>query len=176
MPKAKRLRSTKPAKKRIALKATGRKRLSPTRVQRKRNAARLDKAVGYHVPKLSEVVGKKGASRHTVKKRATQYEVTKSRREYRDVLVKGHMGKNDWGHSEWILDHTELRLVEIPEERKRVGEKLIVKKQTRRSSGKGGEFTTNRAKAKSRKKKSARATGKRGGIPPREAKTPPKQK
>jgi hypothetical protein len=157
MPKRQKPRSRKPAAKRQALKLLGKKRLSPTKRQRRARHAALEKAVGYRIPRLSGVVSK--PSRYTVKARQVNYRT--------EQVSPGHY-EGDYWNRRWV-----------PAETKKVatGEKLVVKKLRGKGQiGKGGSggsresHRTGTMQARRSAAKAARASGKKGARPKRERK------
>mgnify|MGYP007123662687 CR=1 FL=1 len=181
LPAKRKPKSTKPAQKRHALKATGKKRLSPTKLQRRSKHAALEARLGYKIPKLSDVVGKKGTSRHSVRKRITDYDVkSKDVFDERQVLVKDTRGY--FGYREpdrWVTRRVKVGGEEIS--RISTGERLVVSKRRtknrkERGGGKRGEgqvqkgtMASKRSKAKTAKS-GARRGGKKGGKAGREPK------
>ena len=108
-----------PAAKKLALQRTGLKRLSPTKTGRREMHALLEKHTGYKIPKLSDMVG--NPSRYRVKARATQYQVI-------TPGEKGHYEYNRrWGFETWVPAK--------PAVKKAIGEKLVIKKNSKKSGG-----------------------------------------
>ncbi len=154
MPKRTGPKSIRPAAKKQALQILGKKRLSPTKTQRRAEHATLEKAVGYKIPKLSDVVSK--PSRHTIKRRITLYKTE------RHQLPAGYV-PSAFGWS------GERAPNEVVVKRTATGESIIIKRITKSGSGKsggsGGERVSRKTgtmHAKKARAKAARKSGKKG--------------
>lgn len=158
------------------------KSLSTSRRQRKARHAMLEKAVGYRIPKLSTTVGVGGkpgkASRYTVKKRVINYKTVSTKPKTERVWQKAYPVFDAWGFRKTIPIRFVEKTVQVPDRKVAIGERLVVKKHSKRkkrtSGGSGGERVSHRTgTAQSRRsaaKKSARVGGKRGGKPKRKKK------
>ncbi len=157
MPKRQKPRSKKPAAKKQALKLLGKKRLSPTKRQRRKQHAALERAVGHKIPRLSDVVSK--PSRYTVKARQTHFRT--------EQATPGHYEGGYWNRR-WV-----------PAETRKIatGEKLVVKRVSKSRKGRGGSsggtresHRTGTMQSRRSAAKAQRASGKKGGRPKREKK------
>lgn len=163
--KGPRIKSQKPASKKLALQRTGRKRLGPTKAQRRKQHALLEKAVGYKIPKLSDVVYK--PSNYRVKRRSTQYNVTESRLRSKTVYVSQHTAWTSMNRPRIVSAKEVVRMVEVPVRKVAIGERLIVSKNSKNKGGPGrktggsadrsvshktGSLASKRYKAKAAKK------------------------
>jgi hypothetical protein len=110
-------------RKKAGLAFMGKKRLSPTKAQRRALSELIEAQLGYKVPKLSAMVG--NPSRYSVKKRRVNYEVL-------DSGEKGHYKYNRfWGRDIWVNGR--------PAVKKAIGEKLEIARNSRKSGGPGGK-------------------------------------
>ena len=166
------------ASKKLALQRIGKKRLSPTKMQRRRQQAQLEKATGYKIPKLSDVV--KNPSRYKVKKRVTKFKPLLEEHR-RETYVGSRYDRGREVNS--ILYHVSFDPVVVG--KKPVGETLIVSaRSSKRKGGPGGKGsgsdkrTSHKTGTMAAKRYQAKAQAKKGtrGMKSRKEKKKKKKK
>jgi len=183
MPKARKPRPLTPAQKKLALKRSGRKRLSLSKADRRAlrkftGETTVFQALGGRPAGVTA----KSASRHRVRARAVIYEKTKGKPEISEVWIPEHKEYNRFtGLMEVVSGRYERKRIEGSVIRKPVGEKLKLKRVKKKGQGKSGggggkdrgishrtgtsQARRSAAKKKAAKRRAARVGGKRGGKP-----------
>ncbi|MBN2067107.1 MAG: hypothetical protein JW744_01425 [Candidatus Diapherotrites archaeon] len=169
MPKRQRPKSQWPAAKRRALKASGLKRISPSKAERRVYGQAMAKILGYKPLKLSDVVAK--PSRYRLKARQLVRETTKEwvPAEYRQEPIPWQKQRT-WGPTERQVLVRPGRYVNV--KGKVTGERLVVKRVTkghgkRKGSSSGERVSHKTGSLKARVSKAKKLGGKRGARPRR---------